>query len=151
MKFELREEWNGVFCFYLKNTDYGTIRFLCPDNVISTTPYSYETEGEALDVLDRYVLSLARKVKLKHNAILQDLMVKSRHGDKNAATDIIKQMTNQNIELKELGYRLTDTGSLIKISKTWQKNKHKKVLKSLGKIQDIVSRDTMNQFLQEIS
>lgn len=54
-------------------------------------------------------LDLAKKIRRKYHRILEKLRVRSTyHGDRKAALDIIKKMTEYNSALRAIGYRIKD-------------------------------------------
>lgn len=72
------------------------------------------------------MLEQAVKIKRKYRRILNKLNIKTRHGDKQACIDIIKEMTNYNVALHAVGYRETDenepgrVGRLVPITEEWR-------------------------------
>lgn len=61
----------------------------------------------------------AKRIRERYRQRLQKLQVKSRNGDKEAATNIIKQLGEYHLKLKEIGYRETDDNELVPITDAW--------------------------------
>jgi len=64
-------------------------------------------------------LTYAKRIRERYRQRLRKLQIKSRNGDKEAASNIIVQMTEYNIKLKEIGYRETDDNELVPITDSW--------------------------------
>lgn len=87
-------------------------------------------------------LTEAKRIKRNYSRRLERLRIRSTyHNDKEASIKIIKVMTEYNIKIKELGYRLTDEdegrpNQLVLITKEWvelQKSKQTEIDKLLKK------------------
>jgi len=61
----------------------------------------------------------AIKVRRNLYRTLERLRIKARHGDKEACWKIIPTLTELNVKLKKLGYRIDDDNRLVLITKKW--------------------------------
>jgi hypothetical protein len=60
------------------------------------------------------------EIKNKYRPILNDLRIRSTGGDKQAAREYMWMIVEYETKLKEVGYRTSDNGHVIKRSKTWK-------------------------------